>query len=134
VKRAAWILAAAVVFVVVVGLSAWWVKGHAFSCGGEAAEILHSLPGAAGRDVGRDVSGDCHLEYETSQPQEEFISALAAFLESRGWKVTSEREIPTNVVSARRGPWQISVGYQGDNEPLPGGAVPVEASVYEVEG
>ena len=103
-KTAVWILAAAAIFVVAVGLGAWWVKGHLFSCGdAEAAEILHSLPGAAGFDVDSDVSGDCHLEYETSEPMEEFIPALAAHLEARGWKVTSEREIPTNVVRARRG-------------------------------
>ena len=132
-KTAAWILAAAAIFVVAVGLGAWWVKGHLFSCGdAEASEILHSLPGAAGLDVDRNVSGDCHLEYETSERMEEFIPALAAYLEARGWKVTSEREIPTNVVSARRGRWQVSVEYEGDAPP-PGGVVLVDASVYEVD-
>ena len=132
-KTAAWILAAAAIFVVAVGLGAWWVKGHLFSCGdGEAAEILHSLPGAAGLDVDRNISGDCYLEYETSERMEEFIPALAAHLEARGWKVTSEREIPTNVVRARRGRWQVSVEYGGDAPP-PGDVVIVEASVYEVD-
>ena len=132
-KTAVWILAAAAIFVVAVGFGAWWVKGHLFSCGdAEAAEILHSLPGAAGFDVDSDVSGDCHLEYETSEPMEEFIPALAAHLEARGWKVTSEREIPTNVVRARRGGWQVSVEYEGDAPP-PGGVVLVDASVYAVD-
>jgi hypothetical protein len=129
-KTAAWILAAAAI--VAVGLGAWWVKGHVFGCDGEAAEILHSLPGAAGLDVDRNISGDCYLEYETSERMEEFIPALAAHLEAGGWKVTSEREIPTNVVRARRGRWQLSVEY-GGNAPPPGGVVLVDASVYEVD-
>jgi len=132
-KTAAWILTAAVVFIVAVGLGAWWVKGHASSCDdAEAAQVLHSLPGAAGSDVDRNISGDCHLEYETSEPLEAFFPALAATLEREGWRVTSETEIPTNTVSARRGGWQIYVEYLGDGPP-PGGVVLVDASVFELE-
>jgi hypothetical protein len=131
-RTAAWILAAVAVFVAAAG-GAWWVKGHVFGCDDtEAAEILHSLPGAAGEDVGRNASGDCHLEFETSESMGEFVPTLASYLEAEGWKVTSETEIATNTVKARRGRWVLSVGYEGE-VPEQDGVALVDAYVYEVE-
>ena len=66
---------------------------------------------------------DASLALSATQPE-----ALVA----RGWKVPREREIPTNVVRARRGGWQVAVEYGGDAPP-PRGVVLVDASVYEVD-
>lgn len=107
------------------------MKNRALGCDSETSKVLHSLPGASGLDVDRNISGDCYVELETFEPAEKFIRNYERRLDAEGWKV-SGTEVPTNTLDARRGRWRLSVEHLVDERGKGGGFV-VDVAAYEVE-